>query len=507
MRVLSTLSPERERGIRRTRPRSLADASGSERRRRARRRGGFTLIELLIVIAIFLVISAATLAAVNGFRNGDRVSGAARQVQSFVSGARDRAIYTNRTDAGPRPRGVRFLLDPNLTADLDNDPATAPTPFACVTMQYVEGGGFFPPRSGVGRKLGSDFALFVAGDDPDPPGGPFVTEPAELFPGVVVPGRDRPEIYAVIDDGTGGGTAKDNILTPAERAAFAEATAWAGRPINRVFKAGLLGEMISPAPGSTANVRGQFRAKVRLPADRSGAGPWYACLIESGAGTGEQARRLAGIRRVRLLTDPTGGDTSTAQSINSLAEEFGPVFQLRTIPLAGEQPRALPEGTAIDLASAARLGGLPTAWVGPVGLVGPLEVMFDPAGLVTGDLAASGRVHLPVVSTDDLAAGANAAFNAGPAYFPPGTFLPLEYTGDGTDDPVYDTDAGVYRGPGRGEEALIVTVSTQTGTVSVAGVDPSDGILDLDGDGSADPPDGLADDPFFFAESGLESVQ
>ena len=121
---------------------------------------------MLITVSIFLIISAATLAAVSSFREGDLVSGSARQVQSYVSGARDRAIYTNRTDAGPRPRGVRFLLDQNLRADLDNDPSTPPTPFACTAMQYVEGGGFFPPRSGSGRSLGANFALFVAGDDP-----------------------------------------------------------------------------------------------------------------------------------------------------------------------------------------------------------------------------------------------------------------------------------------------------------------------------------------------------
>ena len=461
----------------------------------SRRRGGFTLIEILIVVGIFLVLSAATLAAVSGFRSGDLIPGSARQVQSFVAGARDRAIYTNRTDAGPRPRGVRFLLDPNLTADLDNDTDTAPTPFACTTMQYVEGGGFFPSSAGVGRKVGPEYALFVAGDDP---GTPNVVEPPELFPGSAVPTRSGPRSFATIDQT--GTTKEDNELQPAERGGFNENdwrnAAFTGAKLDRVFQAGLLGE---PLPAGSGNVRGQFRAKVRLPADSTGAGPWYACLIESGAGTTEQERRLAGIRRVRLLTDPTGGDTSVAASINSLAGEFGPVFELRTVPLAGEPPRPLPTGTAIDLGSAARLGGLPTSWVGPGGLTGPLEIMFDPAGLVTGPLAASGRVHLPVVSTADLDPGANALFNAGGTYFPPGAFLPLEYTGDGTDDFAYNADGGVYAGPGRAEEALVVTVSTQTGTVSVAPVDTSDGL--------GGPADGLADDPFYFAESGLESIQ
>ena len=99
-------------------------------------RRGFTLVELLVAISIFLVVSAMTVALVNNSRESDRLSGAARQVQSYVGGARDRAIYTVRTEEGPRNRGVRFLLDPNL-------PAIA-------SMVYVESAGFFPPRRTVG---------------------------------------------------------------------------------------------------------------------------------------------------------------------------------------------------------------------------------------------------------------------------------------------------------------------------------------------------------------------
>ena len=125
---------------------SLADASGYELRR------GFTLIELLIAITIFLILTAMAVAAVNAFGDGDRVSGSARQVQSFVSGARDRAIYTNQTDAGPRPVGVRLLPNRNLLADTDGDPNTPPAPFSCTTLQYVQGGGLFPQAIPGGRR-------------------------------------------------------------------------------------------------------------------------------------------------------------------------------------------------------------------------------------------------------------------------------------------------------------------------------------------------------------------
>ncbi len=68
---------------------------------------GFTLIELLVAVGIFLVLTVITLVSVNLTLSGDRIKGTARQVQSYLAGARDRAIYAKAA------RGVRLLLDPN----------------------------------------------------------------------------------------------------------------------------------------------------------------------------------------------------------------------------------------------------------------------------------------------------------------------------------------------------------------------------------------------------------
>lgn len=68
--------------------------------------GGFTLIELMVVVTIILLIAVMTAGAINLTIKGDKVRAAARQVQSFLAGARDRAIYSKA------PRGVRFMLDP-----------------------------------------------------------------------------------------------------------------------------------------------------------------------------------------------------------------------------------------------------------------------------------------------------------------------------------------------------------------------------------------------------------
>jgi len=84
-------------------------------------RRGFTLIELLIVVSIMLVLLAMTVTAVNFSRDSERVVGSALQIQSFLSGARDRAIHSQE------PRGVRFFLDTNnyraVTSMVYIDPA------------------------------------------------------------------------------------------------------------------------------------------------------------------------------------------------------------------------------------------------------------------------------------------------------------------------------------------------------------------------------------------------
>ena len=70
-------------------------------------RHGYTLIEILIVVGIIVLLLTMTLMTVKFTRDGDRVTGAAAQIQSFLGGARDRAIYAKA------PRGVRFFLDTN----------------------------------------------------------------------------------------------------------------------------------------------------------------------------------------------------------------------------------------------------------------------------------------------------------------------------------------------------------------------------------------------------------
>lgn len=66
---------------------------------------GFTLLELLIAVSILLILLAITATAIRVNNNADRVRGGARTLQSYMLGAKDRAIYAKE------PRGVRFLRE------------------------------------------------------------------------------------------------------------------------------------------------------------------------------------------------------------------------------------------------------------------------------------------------------------------------------------------------------------------------------------------------------------
>lgn len=74
-------------------------------------RRGFTLVELLVAITIIVILTALVLAAFSQ-NDADRLSAAARLVQSHIEGAKSRAISDQKA------RGIRLIAD-------DNDPFIA----------------------------------------------------------------------------------------------------------------------------------------------------------------------------------------------------------------------------------------------------------------------------------------------------------------------------------------------------------------------------------------------
>jgi prepilin-type N-terminal cleavage/methylation domain-containing protein len=76
------------------------------RRGRPPKRRGFTLVELLVVVAILLLLSTLALAVFNS-RQSDKMRSAARIAQSAFLGAKDRALHAKAN------RGLRMIVDPS----------------------------------------------------------------------------------------------------------------------------------------------------------------------------------------------------------------------------------------------------------------------------------------------------------------------------------------------------------------------------------------------------------
>src|SRR5689334_18141161 len=93
----------------------------SSRHRSPRKSRAFTLVEILVVIAIILIASIVALPVLNSAMNGGNVTNAAQTLQAALAGARDAAIRQNE------PRGIRLLPDPSLTLPaLGSTSAAAP---------------------------------------------------------------------------------------------------------------------------------------------------------------------------------------------------------------------------------------------------------------------------------------------------------------------------------------------------------------------------------------------
>lgn len=90
-----------------------------------KRRNAFTLVELLVAITIFVILTVLTLGAFNLNIGSERVRSASRQIQAMLEGAKTRAYKFQK------PVGVRFLLGDSF---LDTK-----SPVEITGMMYVTG--------------------------------------------------------------------------------------------------------------------------------------------------------------------------------------------------------------------------------------------------------------------------------------------------------------------------------------------------------------------------------
>lgn len=403
-------------------------------------RAGFTLIELLTVIAIIILLLTMTVLAVNYSAEAERVRGSANEIQSFLSGALDRAIFQRN------PVGVRLFLDNTQFTD-ESEVAIAGNRRTVSALALIEPAPAWTDGKITLLRWDGDNDTFV-----DP------ITPAQDINGDGITGDD-PALAWVVQgtDGVGWWELKR---------------------------------------------RGLLRDDLRIRIPRGSGGTWYqinTSLIDvTVAPTGTD---------LLILKIPYGQSPTVVG--NTPVDAFiggGPsTYELELPPtIVPTEARLLAEGIVIDLDGSK----IPSVW-GPnlTAVAGAseysqfMDIMFSPRGGVIGSAASEGLIHLYVCEgADSIRLKEHYSLLNNPAQVTPdltgfrtwldslgstnefAQLIPADVVSlDEPDDfPVSDR--------------RLVTIFTQTGAVTVSPVDPTDAN-----------DNGLADDPYLFAEVGSES--
>lgn len=318
-------------------PRSYLQTLSPGRNRPA----GFTIIELLIVIAILLLLTTFTILSVDFAFESERVRSGARQVQSALAGARDRAIKSRQ------PRGIRFLLDD----DPDNGRVVS-------SMVYV--GAAEPWTRGQITLLRRDLN----------------------FDGVVDAGADADKVWMIRGEGTSW-----NML---KRRGFLG-----------IYEVDVNGNG-SPDPGEDLNGNGVFdreTPRIKIPGDRNGT--WYHVdTSRLGANNGGYGPEL--LLLTRPYRDP--GTTPPSEVIAFEGTGFNTyVLDLPPRVLADAEPIMLPQGVVIDLdASLVPSSWRPASGGYAIRYSNRMDLMFTPRGTVLGDAAGAGLLHFYITRREDV---------------------------------------------------------------------------------------------------------
>ncbi|MHC4880869.1 MAG: prepilin-type N-terminal cleavage/methylation domain-containing protein [Planctomycetota bacterium] len=411
---------------------------------------GFTIIELLIVVGILLLLTTFTAISIDFAFEAERVGSGARQVQSMISGARDRAIRAKK------PVGVRFLVD----QDPDNGRMVS-------SMVYV-GAADLWNRGNITLKR------------PD----------MEGFPATMPPG-----------DGTAD--------TDEVRIVDGEGTLW-----RVLYQRGFLGSYETDLNGDgwTAGdpledlnlngVQDQVTPRIKIPGDKNGT--WYRVRTHwLGLAGGEE--RLELVRPFR--------DAGTTPGDEVIAfEGTGHSTYLLELPprvLPDAEPVTLPEGVVIDMDASV----IPVEWR-PIGgghtvpCSNRMDLMFSPRGTVLGSPAGLGMLHFYISKRTDV----QNCMDAVPQRRPTNGSLPPLVPADGlfatipmqNPPPVGDRAlVSLFSSTGK---VSSYPLSPQDGedTNGNGSLDPGE---DTNGNGSLDGPDGYVDDPFVYARLGEVSSQ
>lgn len=442
-------------------------------------RSGFTLVELLVVVALMLILITITVVSIDYGFTSERIRSGARQLQSALEGARDRAIFAKE------PRGLRLLVDSS-------------EPRMIRSLIYI--GAEKNWSEGQIQLERMDFEEDVNGNGKLDPGEDSNMNGRLDGDGVA----DGPGVLIVRGDSTcGWSTLKD-------------------RGFLGVYEDLNFNRQLDPGEDQNGNGLLDLDApRIKIPANDNGL--WYTVVTH----------RLSPTNQILQLVTPYRDSGTTPPGLTSVTafQISGPsTYLLELLPriLPDAQPILLPEGVVIDLDAS----DIPSEWrptrgedtngnglldggedtngngVLNVGTYsGRMDIMFSPRGVVTGSLAARGLLHLYLAETKDVVKtvdlGVWTSVSTSGARRPPryaDASVPL-VPGPGSPG-VY----GVF-GPEEGDigQRLLTTIFTQTGKVSTHPVNAvGDAFNNITG---ASGSDGFADAPFLFATQGEGQAQ
>ena len=447
--------------------------------RRKQRPSGFTLIELLLVISVVTILLTITLTALRYNSQADRIKEGARQIQSYLKGAQNRAVYSQA------PVGVRLFVEPTVSGTIPNGRTVS-------TMAYI--------GSRITWASGRDSGL-VSLERIDRNNNSDVDANEQSI--LIVRSKNYPGWWKLHDRGFLTGNLRIRIPAGPNGNLY---------PFEFITKEDINSNGILDE-GEDLNHNEVLDDPITKP--------------------NEQQLLLLQLP----YADP--GDITEFVPFQNITYEIELPWQV--LP---EEPCVLPEDVVIDL-DASRL---PVGWrpfsTGN-GRYSPfMDLMFSPQGNLIGETAGAGLLHLYVCDREDsqfLKEQFVAALSGGLTSFDaqvPGTpFVPLDEITVLNPDWVGLGETRVQA------DRRLVSVFGQTGHVSVSRVNAyrGEGTEDVNGNGVLDPgedlndntkidplpadlqdpfdidgdsnfdfknnpePDGLADDPYRFAETGEET--
>lgn len=332
-------------------------------------RNGFTLIELLIVVGILLLLLSLTLAVFNTTDESDRIRSSARQLQSSLLGARDRAIKAKG------PIGLRLMLD---------DPGAGTSDYrsrVATSMVYVGGQGYGFASVGTQNYWNQgtvvlgypDFSVSPIGA-PVLPMGHTEMNPNDLLPEYV---DGQVILWGLNTDWSL--LFAQNLIASDSRVGLKVNDRWEWYTIHT-------GLLASP-PGLNASAQNGIRNCVGIP------GATIEFLILQGNGAQSPVPD----------TSPCPGVDVLTQRVQEYRLELKPTL------LPGQEPMRLSSGIVVDL----HRSKVPSSWRNDIDsnpntpdifTGSSLDIMFSPSGVAYDpSVVAGGPIHLLLRTIDDVA--------------------------------------------------------------------------------------------------------